>query len=360
MDILSALSSQTIGIILFIATMTGIRLYSDIKEIMVVRHTQRLAQSAAQKHKTPRITGLIELDSATEAIFPLLDHIYSQRYANLEVIILIKQSADKNATAKLTAYRRKHHIKLLKFVKQAKMATNEAIIRQKATGELIIPLSYANRLSNHFFANIAIDSLDREVDVLMPRQHLATGTTLMSAYQVVQYTWQYIWTRFNKANVVKGLKNGYVYRRDELLRRPSMTVTMHCSLSYTTGVITSVPIAPSFAQTAKDILPLKTSMLLGTMMGAVFIFTTAFISEYSALPLMELLPLGYVVIYALFMSSIKEYTIIEKISHILFAPFSILTFILLYLVAIGLYLLKQIKYAGSNLKRKLISPKSIS
>lgn len=325
MDISELFSPNTLIIIVFALVLVGLKLYNDVRDIRSARRMRQLSAAYIKANNTPRISVMINLSRSAETIYPLLDHLYSHNYANLEVVIVIKHTAGKYAQKKLLSYRRKNRIRLLKLVKHAKGMTRESLIRQKTTGELVLLLSASDTLSSNFFTGAALDSLDNTAAAITPNHYAAIDTTFTSAQRAIAGIWAQILKRFTANNAIIGLQNGYIYRRNTLTNQRSMsTVRYKTTPAYQATIITSSHVMPQRIATSSNAI--KRSLLVAVIVASLLVF----LSTYNVTVFAQLLLLSYIFIFSAFTLDIKEYSIRERVTLILFVPFSIFIFVSLY------------------------------
>ena len=349
MENLTQLDPQLAMVILCIIAVAAIHMRSDVHEILTMRRLRTMRAAATAKEKLPRISVLIELTHSADTLIPLLDALYRHTYANLEVVIVVKQSAGKYAQTKLTAYRQKNSIKLLKVIRQTKKLTKEVLIRQKITGDVVVALHENSSISASFFDRIATEFLDREVDVIKPRQYIVSEKTFIGALRAVQYNWQNVGIRISKsAAFIKGVKPGYAYRRDALLRRPTIMATAPCRPSYTTAVglnsATTWGIGTTTAKHAvRRFFTYTHEKILMILVASIVMLVVARTLEYDAILIAGLLLASCAALYAFFIIGLKEYSAMERIAHILFAPIGIIASAVLHIAVACIYIWQSIK-----------------
>jgi hypothetical protein len=358
------IDSKLFTIILFVVAVAAIRLRSDIQEIIAIRRLRQLNIKASAKEKTPRISILIEQHRSSKNIMPLIDHLYGHGYKNLEVIVIIKPSASKHTQAELMTHRQKNKLKLFKIIKQTNTLTKDMIIRKRVTGNLIVALAENTRLPNGFFNRITTEFLDREVDIIMPREHIASETTLISALRVMQHNWRNIGIRINKSNAfVKGVQPGYVYRTETLLRRHTLKSTAPYNPSFTTALeiysdSSWTVLKQASQQSVRQFFISSNEKIIATALICFAVFFVTMNADYDHVLLVWLLLASCVSLYALFILGIKEYTIMQRVAHALFAPFGIVTFAFIYATAGFALGWKSGKKTGAAFIRKLLPQKA--
>lgn len=315
MDLSPIFHPQTLIISFFALILILFKISNDIKEVRSVQRIRRLTTAFVSTHNTPHITVLIDLNRSAEAIYPLIDHLYGQDYKNLEVIIIIKHTAGKYAQTKLAAYRRTNKLKQLKLAKHTKGMTNDTFIRNKATGELIMTLSIHDRLSPNFFKNVALEALDSTATVIAPRQHIAIDTSFASAQQASTGIWASILSRLNTQHHISAhMHSGHVYRRSALINHSMQHIDHHVTIpTVQAAIITSG--RNTIQKTGKR--PLAHAYLI------IILVVLMYLSNSTSTLIIQMILLSTIIAFGMAVFKIKEYSIIQKATLILFTPFCV-------------------------------------
>ena len=99
-----------------------------VSDTYTIRHSKRIARQLmllAKQHNKESFTVLIELAKSPATILGLLDDIYAQEYPHLQVVVIVKQTAGKNALDTLEKYRRSFHRKNLRLVRHTRGSTTK-------------------------------------------------------------------------------------------------------------------------------------------------------------------------------------------------------------------------------------------
>lgn len=357
MELFASFNAQLATILLFIVGLTGIRIHSDIKEVASARHLNRLGTAFVLKNNTPRVSVIIELKRSAETIFPLLDHLYNHHYENLEVIVLIKHTAGKSAQPKLHAYRPKHQTKNLKLVKHHKGMTCETVIRRNATGDLVLPLSSNHLLSRLFFSRIALLFLDDNITVVKAQQKTRVGMSFASAHDATLSIWRSAFEKFTTQQKVRGVHLGYIYRRTAMLAQTDASIARPYTASHAV-TITDRPYetwreihATNAAPTPSRSLIIAWSIASGGLIGVILL------ANYNYALVSQLLFVSYVILFSLFLSGSYNYSTIDKITLLLFAPLSIFSYLFTRAVALVTRSYRMVGTMARQLKRRLLLTK---
>ena len=166
------------GIILLITVVLSIS--RDARAIRTNAQLTRLFIQSGKQRSQKSITVLIYLDKRADTILPLLDQLYTQHYKKLEVIVIIKQTAGKNARLQLNSYKRTHKVALRLLTYRAGM-TDISIVKKYAKNEWVVCLYPGYTLGKNFFSLISFDTLLAPTDVVVPKMYTRLDTTVNTA-----------------------------------------------------------------------------------------------------------------------------------------------------------------------------------
>jgi len=141
----------------------------------------QLLQGARQR-ALRRFTVIIPLTRRAETLFPLLDHLYEHGYGKLQIIVVVRQTAGRNAMRDLERYRKKHRRRLLRIVKYQRGMNTAAIASRYATGQYLLNLSQTSRLSPRFFEIVSQVLYATSTDALVVRSLVRPTRTFLRAF----------------------------------------------------------------------------------------------------------------------------------------------------------------------------------
>ena len=134
----------------------------------------------APKHK---ISVIVPLSRRAESLFETLDHLRAQNYEQLEVVVVVRQTAGKNAANTLRRYRRKHADLSLRIVKHKKGMDSRVLASRYARGEVVMELEPSYRLSPGFFAQSSAHFNVASLDELRPIVYKRAGNSITSGLE---------------------------------------------------------------------------------------------------------------------------------------------------------------------------------
>jgi glycosyltransferase involved in cell wall biosynthesis len=327
MEILIPHTPLAFVIIAFVALVAGVKIMQDIKVVRASRRTHSLIMRYVTKKNTPKISVLVELRRTADAIFPFLDHLYQYNYPELEVIVVVNHTAGKYAQTKLSYYRRKHHRKNLRIIKHSKGMDTNVVVRRFASSSFVIKLQLTDRLSKDFFNNLSIELLHKEIDVFIPRTHIAIGKTLVSAVCAVNGIWRHMLVSLNSTPTTNKtrIESGRIYRRRSLLVRSELHGTYIPRLAIHQTSINSWKLLLSVSTSKLQSFTRSRNVQVFIIAGVLFMIGLGgYLWGQDLILLAGLILLLYVVAYLQLLFELKGYSTLDRLSLLLFAPFSAL------------------------------------
>lgn len=329
MDIFSFIIPPTIliiclGVIIFVVL--AFKLSADVREVRRSRRLYKKLIEIAKKTSRKTISVVIELNQNADRLIPLLDSLYAESYPKLEVIIVIKHTAGRTAQAKLKYYRQKNHHKKLKLVKHVKGLDASDVIKKYASGYLVVPLVVGSKLSRHFLDDVSIDSLSSSRDVMAVRIIPALSNSLTSAMVAHFGIWRIFFASVRPKKVNK-IQAGFVYRRqsikDDKISEGLIPYVAHNATIVTTSkVLTSNnymrQALVSIAKQASKWYVLTTLALGLIGLTALFVLMGADDGRI----LVGFIFITYVITHVGLVLSIKSYSVKDRASLALLAPFA--------------------------------------
>lgn len=199
----------TIAIVLLLGVIFHYLLY-----VRAIRENQILYKKLiieAKKRATQSFSVVVELDRRAENIFPLLDSLEAQDYKKLQIVVIIKHTAGKNAFKLLSAYKRKSKSKLT-LVRHRRGMNTETIITRYATGRYFIRLTPGMRVSPNFFVNASYATLVSPNSIITPRQLDRPGRTLLSGFMALRTVWLSTFGQLRSRPFVPSTLEGVIFK----------------------------------------------------------------------------------------------------------------------------------------------------
>lgn len=185
--------------------------------LRAIRESRRLSRdliTEAKKHVNQPFTVLVELDRKAESIFPLLEHLRGQDYGKLQVVVLVKHTAGKNATRQLASFKRRLGFRGLSVVTHKRGLTQDRVLRRYGKGRFVMRLNPGMRLSPRFFVNASYAALGSDADIILPRRVVRPGLALASGFGALRAMWSAILGRSRR---VDPLQYGALFKSKTLL-----------------------------------------------------------------------------------------------------------------------------------------------
>jgi hypothetical protein len=195
-----------------------LQIYIDTKDIIQSNKIQRELIAIAKKQSEKTFGVIIELSHSAETAIPLLEHLMSQNYSKLVVIILIKKTAGKKSKITLNNFRKVSHMRNLHIIMHSKGLKLENVVRRFGPIDLVMLMKVSQRLSSNFFTLASIGALSMlDGFVMMPRRHLRLGNPMTSAL-IAQRSilWQQISSLFGAKAPLSSLTDGLIYSQRSL------------------------------------------------------------------------------------------------------------------------------------------------
>jgi hypothetical protein len=301
----------------------GIRIVGDARAISRTNALNRQLIKASRARLKTGVSVIIELGRKADSIMPLLDHLSDQSYKKLETIIVIKQTAGKNARPALNHYKRAHpelHIRLVSF--KAGLTLHE-IVRRFSTKPLVITLSADQTLSRHFFSHISVDYALEHPDRIIPRHFGKLDNRLRTAF-----TANTMRNSLHAAATSQKILPGIIYKRASLLRAPKVERIEFSPSAY---IVTPAPSTKSSLLAGLSTIRLRWFNVL-TLIVAVLglIYVSISLEPSDRLALLGLIIGVYALMYITNLIGLKAYSLVEKISLALLSPIFMLYQVLSY------------------------------
>jgi hypothetical protein len=327
-----------------------IRIVRDARAVNQVAQLNRLLIKAGRARLKTGVSVVLELNRKADTIIPLLDHIAEQSYKKLEVIIVIKQTAGKNARLTLTRYKRAHPEVQLRLINFKAGMTLTEIVRRYAQKPLVMTLSADQRLSPDFFSHISVDYALEHPDRIIPRRMGMLDNRLRTA--LAAYA-----TAITKTASTTEILPGIVYKRASLLRASKSEPTAVNSSTYVMAPTLSVKSALSRSLSTSRLNWPLTLLVLTALSGLIYTGISLKLSDQ--LFLLALIIGVAVFMYITDLVGIKAYSPLEKMSLILLSPFFMLYRGISYLWEVILTFARALKQAY-NFSKQLLPRKKYS
>lgn len=177
----------TAAIIAFICII--LQLVIDARRLSHRNALYNMVIAKAKVQNAKSFSVVIELRRSADTLFPLLDHLSSHKYAKLEIVVVIKQTAGTKAQGKLAAYRRRTGSNI-RLIRHRKGMTTDSVVRRYATGKLALRLEPDDRLSKDFFTYASLQFISPALHIALPRQLVIIDSTLTSALEATHTIWK--------------------------------------------------------------------------------------------------------------------------------------------------------------------------
>jgi hypothetical protein len=328
-----------------------IRIVRDAGAVNQVAQLNRLLIKAGRARLKTGVSVILELNRKADTIIPLLDHIAEQSYKKLEVIIVIKQTAGKNARPTLTRYKRAHPEVQLRLINFKAGMTLPEIVRRYAQKPLVMTLSADQRLSPDFFSHISVDYALEHPDRIIPRRMGMLDNRLRTALAA------YATSMTKTASTSQEMLPGIVYKRASLLRASKSEPTAVNSSTYIMAPTLSVKSALSRSLSTSRLSWPLTLLVLIALSGLIYTGISLKLSDQ--LFLLALIIGVAVFMYITDLVGIKAYSPLEKMSLILLSPFFMLYRGISYLWEVILTFARALKQAY-NFSKQLLPRKKYS
>jgi hypothetical protein len=302
-----------------------LRLVIDIKEIVAAYRMKQAVGRYVTRQYQPTTTILIDLRRRADTIIPLLNNLATQRHKRLDVLIIMKHTAGKNARPTLEQYQAAHPELHLMIMPHQKGTSMIQYAHGTATTDVVMQMTDKQLLSDNFLTLAALPFIDHRISVVQPRSHIVTGNSLASACHAVMATWQHFFRLVRVAGQpLNTLQPGFIYRRSDLLASFSTSPLYRPQLAIRTAATTSW--RDLMSTTAPRHLAARVTLVTINIVMVALLATSALFAihkEQSGF-LFGFLIGCYVVHYGLIQLSLRGYSIRENINIIFFAPFSLL------------------------------------
>jgi hypothetical protein len=331
---------------IILLTALGARVVRDASAISQAHRLNRQLIKVGRSRLKTGVSVVIELHKKADTIIPLLNHLHDQSYAKLEVIIILKHTAGKNARPVLTRYKQTHSGIRLRLVSHRVGMTQFEVIRRFATNPLVMTLFADQKLSPHFFSHISIDYALERPDYIIPKQYAALDNTIRSA--LVSHA--VFLNSKSAAASTSTLVSGIVYKRASLLRRPK---TEHTRLSHSSYTVTSAKPYAARGLSTPRITVSKLMLIIAAILGLLYVALSLKLPD--TLFLLGLIVAAYVFIYATSLIGLKAYSLIEKISLVLLSPLFMTYRIISYIREIVLIFGRTSKRLFTLVRRRFVT-----
>lgn len=269
------------------------------------RETRRIhaALMVDAKERARRTFGvIIPLARRAETVFPLLDHLYAQHYDKLQIIVVVKQTAGRNAEKDLQAYRKANKVKGLKVICYS---AGQDVAKLTAS-QYVVEMQPSDRLAARFFEAVSLILATHRPDALAIRTIALPERTFASAYQT-----------------------GRVLLRSVL--SSAIPHTLPSSRAVTRRVAMGKNVAPlqiasyQFGMYQQSESKLSFKQLLATILAGVLIYgalaaTLMFIDPLFIPVIAAFLAGSYALLMAIIFMAVRGYRFIDYLNMLLFVP----------------------------------------
>jgi hypothetical protein len=200
-----------VGAVLLLHMMLGFRSSQQTRAV------QAYMLQEGRRRTRQSFTVMLTLDRRADTILPLLDHLRSNGYPKLQVVIMIKQTAGSKAQATLASYKRKHQLKDWRIVSHRRGMTLDSAAQRYATGKYVMTLQANSRVDEHFFDRLSRALVATKAPVMMIRSLVRpVGTfamAILSIGTVIRATTRQL---LGRPYMVDSLTEGVVIDRQSL------------------------------------------------------------------------------------------------------------------------------------------------
>lgn len=269
------------------------------------RETCRIhaALMADAKKRARRTFGvIIPLARRAETVFPLLDHLYAQHYDKLQIIVVVKQTAGRNAEKDLQAYRKANKVKGLKVVRYRAgqdMATLTA-------SQYVLEMQPTDRLTARFFEVASLILTTHRPNALAIRTIVLPERTFASAYQACGIVLRSVLS----AVAPRALPSSRMAARRVTLGEDVAPVRL---ASYQFGIYQQEAVLPSLKQLLATILA---GVVTYGALVTVFIFTDPLFTPV----IVAFIAGSHALLMAIIFTAIRGYRFIDYLNMLLFVP----------------------------------------
>jgi len=333
-----SLLSLVIGCLLLIFIIPQIVI--DIKEIRMSQTLRNELINIAKKQVQKSISVIIELSDGAEAIFPLLDHLFGHEYDKLEIIVFIKKSANKNAGALITNYRRINNITKLKIVRDSNGVTLADVLLHHCTGSLVLLLTPMERLSDNFFVEASVSALNTvNAIVALPRLHIRIENTIVSAIQAQKMIFRQLLSQLFPINMpLWPLRNGVIYDRKTIILNNNQPTSNRIFVNQRLYISDTARCKTIVSYIINAVKRASQRLRLGFAIGIFIFIIGSIVALAILLDIGELLIIFIVILLLYILTSVlmqihlRGYSLIDHINLTLVTPFGFIIMLVSYLL----------------------------
>lgn len=192
------------GIVWIVVIVTAV-LAQIVVTARAVRETSKVRSAlleSAKKSSLRRITVVLELRRRAASLFDMLDHLAAHQYKKLDVVVIVRSSAGKNASTDLQYYADANGLNSLQVIPYRR-GVSDKTVAEKAKGAVLLKLDGSMRLSERFFERVSYGFMAAP-DALLVRTYLRPGRTLISAWQSLSSLWRSLFVPLHHRPVYNG------------------------------------------------------------------------------------------------------------------------------------------------------------
>jgi len=323
------LPSSPAGIIIvsLLGLFVAIQITVDSVDIKATKRIYKQLIQVGKKHSKKTFTVVVTLNKRAESISQLLDHVYGLGYENLQVIVIVKHTAGRNARAKLTSMRRKHQWQNLYVIGHKKGQSDQILVRRYSKGDLIIELLPSSRLNSTFFDDLSYELLLNPHSTFAPIEQHRLDTSLTNALASHFELWASLISRIIKRKVRVRTHTPLIAHN----HHSALTDGFVSAKTAHKATITSFPPLPNSRILAtsyihaivRSLSPLKVTVEV-TLFAVVTLILSRLLDRGDLMMLVYLVVALYITTYALNMLRQKELSAIDKLNLFLLSPFALI------------------------------------
>ena len=174
-----------------------------------------LLDAAKQAALLP-ITVVVPLRRRADSLKRLFGELSVHRYDQLEIIVVIYQTAGSRAQSQARQLARRFGLKI-KTVRHKKGFTLERIVHTRARGEAVILLAAHDKLTVRFFEHASF-ALTQKVPALRIRQYVRLDSRMITVFRaLVTVCREAVTQAWHRPRKIHGLRPGMIIRREALI-----------------------------------------------------------------------------------------------------------------------------------------------
>jgi hypothetical protein len=304
-------------LVLFVA----IQVMIDSFDINTTKRLYKQLVQIGKDHSRKSFTVVITLRKRAESIQPLLEHIYSLGYKELQVLVILKHSAGKNAQSKLMSMRRKNKWQGMRISSYKKGQSHQEVMHRYAKEGLVIELLPDSRLTPGFFDDMSYERLLNPQGTIVLKQQHQLDVSLTSAFDAHFELWTSLYP-FVLKHVKRNRSSTPLFAT---IITPARSLT---GRSFAVSSIQAIAKHLSLAKIASGVV----------ILSAIGVILSHALEQNDIITLIAIIVVAYAVTYSINMLRQKARSITDRISLMLLSPFALIYGVVLTTCAAVLYI----------------------